>query len=158
MSNTGRLAALMLPNARLVKYGGGETFDDSILCHAGTWLLYPGNPRAIADPAPRRIVVLDATFRRARRMYKRIGALRDLPELSFEAPATLLHRLRFPPRANGLSTIEAIATALGRFEGPSVAEPLLQAYAEFVRRADLTRGRRRQLVEGVTRARTRNRY
>ncbi len=143
-SNTGRLAALILPNARIVEYGGGNPFDDSFLCSDGTWLLYPGSHRGVPSPAPKRVVVLDATFRQARRMYKRIGALRALPELSLDAPAQAPHRLRAPPRADGLSTIEAIATALGRLENESLAEPLLRAYAEFVKRADFTRGRQRQ--------------
>src|SRR5512141_2953949 len=82
-SNTGRLAALMLPNARIVKYGGGEPFDESPLTAAGTWLLYPSAGRELPSGTPRRLVVLDATFRQARRMYKRIEALRGLPELSF---------------------------------------------------------------------------
>lgn len=42
-----------------------------------------------------------------------------------------------------LSTIEAIATALAEFESPELAVPLMAAYAEFVRRADISRGRRR---------------
>jgi len=144
-SNTGRLAALMLPSATIVKYGGGEPFDDSFLCRDGTWLLYPGQHREVSSPAPQRIVVLDGTFRQARRMYKRITALRTLPELSFEAPLATPYRLRHPPRADGLSTIEAIAAALGRFESLSLAEPLLKSYGEFVRRADATRGRQRAL-------------
>ena len=144
-SNTGRLAALMLPKAHIVKYGGGDPFDDSFLCRDGTWLLYPGRYRGVVSPAPKRIVVLDATFRQARRMYRRIGALRALPELSFDAPAAAPPRLRYPPRVDGLSTIEAIAMALGRFESESLAEPLLKAYSEFVRRADFTRGRLRDV-------------
>ena len=143
-SNTGRLAALMLPNARIVKYGGGESFDESPLTREGTWLLYPGSGREPPTGVPRRLVVLDATFRQARRMYKRIEALRGLPELSLAAPVEQPHRLRHPPRADGLSTIEAIASALGMFEDPTLSERLLAAYREFVRRADATRGRQRR--------------
>jgi DTW domain-containing protein YfiP len=85
-------------------------------------------------------------------MYKRIRALRTLPELALPAPQSQPHRLRHAPRPDGLSTIEAIAAALGRFENPMLAAPLLTAYAEFVRRADATRGRQRPnwTVEGVT--------
>ena len=144
-SNTGRLATLMLPNAQIVKYGGGEPFDESPLTGEGTWLLYPGTGRELPAGAPRRLVVLDATFRQARRMYKRIEVLRSLPELSLAAPAEQPHRLRHPPHADGLSTIEAIATALGRFEDPMLCERLLAAYGEFVRRADATRGRQRRV-------------
>ena len=142
-SNTGRLAALVLPNAQILKYGGGTPFDDSCIGRDGTWLLYPAKSKEPVTPAPRRIIVLDATFRQAKRMYQRITALRGLPELSFDAPVTVPHRLRRPPRIDGLSTIEAIAAALGRFENPKVAESLLAVYAEFVQRADATRGRQR---------------
>ena len=145
-SNTGRLAALMLPNVRIIKYGGGEPFDDSLIGGDGTCLLYPGRNQTSLATIPRRFVVLDATFRQARRMYKRITALRSMPELSLVAPGNQPNRLRNPPRADGLSTIEAIATALGQFENPNLTEPLLTAYAEFVRRADATRGRQRPRV------------
>ncbi len=143
-SNTARLATLMLPNARILKYGGGEPFDDALICSDGTWLLFPGRGGAVPSSVPRRLVVLDGTFRQARRMYKRITALHSLPELSLAAPANQPDRLRHPPRADGLSTIEAIATALGQFEDPMLCERLLAAYGEFVRRADATRGRQRR--------------
>jgi DTW domain-containing protein YfiP len=142
-SNTARLAALILTKARIVKYGNEEPFDDSLLCGDGTWLLYPGSHQTPTQPLPRRFVVLDGTFRQARRMYKRISALRALPELALSAPSHQPHRLRNPPRVDGLSTIEAIAMVLGRFESPDIAAQLLAAHAEFVRRADATRGRQR---------------
>lgn len=143
-SNTGRLAALMLTNSRIVSYGGGEPFDDAFIRGDGTWLLYPGPNQPQLQPLPRRLIVLDGTFRQARRMYKKIPALRALPELALSAPCNLPHRLRHSPRADGLSTIEAIATALGQFENSNLAERLMTAYTEFVRRADATRGRQRQ--------------
>ena len=142
-SNTGRLAALMLTSARIVSYGGGEHFDDTMLAGDGTWLLYPGPKQLAHVSLPRRLIVLDATFRQARRMYKKIPALRALPELALCPPDKPRLRLRHPPRADGLSTIEAIAAALGKIENPSLAKPLLAAYAEFVRRANATRGRQR---------------
>jgi DTW domain-containing protein YfiP len=143
-SNTGRLAALMLSNSRIVRYGGGEPFDDSMIAGDGTWLLYPGPHQTLRQPLPRRFVVLDGSFRQARRMYKRISALRALPELSLSAPSNQRPRLRNPPTVDGMSTIEAIATVLGQFESPVIAEQLLTAHAEFVRRADATRGRQRR--------------
>ena len=148
-SNTARLAALILRKARIVKYGNDEAFDDSLLSGDGTWLLYPGPHQTRQPMAPRRFVVLDGTFRQARRMYKRISALRALPELSLCAPSQQPLRLRNPPRVDGLSTIEAIATVLGRFESTEIAEQLLAAHAEFVRRADATRGRQRPRLTAV---------
>src|SRR4051794_40049814 len=46
-SNTGRFAALSLPNSRVMAYGGGADFDASKLSEPGTALLY------CSGPAPR---------------------------------------------------------------------------------------------------------
>jgi DTW domain-containing protein YfiP len=146
-SNTARFAALALPGTRILEYGGGLSFDDGELAAAGTALLYSAGPGAPArpaqDPAPRRLVVLDGSYRQTRRMYKRIAALRDLPELALPPPAVVPLRLRVPPRADGMSTLEAIAHALGRLEGPELSLPLLALHAELVRRMDVRRGRLR---------------
>ena len=142
-SNTGRLAALMLSNVRIVPYGGGEPFDEVPLQGDDTWLLFPDAKAVTPRTQPRRLVLLDATFRQARRMYKKIPGLRLLQQCALDAPEQRTPGLRRSPRADGLSTIEAIATALARFENPELAAPLMTAYAEFVRRSDMARGRKR---------------
>jgi DTW domain-containing protein YfiP len=76
-------------------------------------------------------------------MYKRIHSLRGLRELALRAPAVAPLRLRQPPHVDGMSTLEAIAHALGLLEGPQIAEPLHALQAEFVQRMDTLRGRRR---------------
>ncbi len=145
-SNTGRFAALALPNSRLVSYGGGAPFDAAWLSEPGTALLYcSGRARGLSF-VPRRLVVLDGSFRQARRMYKRVPALRELPELTLAAPTITPTRLRQPPQADGMSTIEAVAAALALLEGQECAQPLWAFYAELVRRADYLRGRKRAVV------------
>ncbi len=144
--NTGRFAALALPNSRLLSYGGGPSFDSAGLREPSTALLYCSGPARPVSFVPRRLVVLDGSFRQARRMYKRVPALRELPELTLPALAVAPTRLRQPPRPEGMSTIEAIAEALALLEGPERAEPLRAFYAELVRRADYMRGRKRELV------------
>jgi DTW domain-containing protein len=142
-SNTGRLAALMLSNLRIVPYGGGEPFDEEPLRGDDTWLLFPDANAALPSTRPQRLVLLDATFRQARRMYKKIPGLRGLQQCALSAPEQRTPGLRRSPRADGLATIEAIAVALARFENPELAMPLMTAYAEFVRRSDMVRGRKR---------------
>ena len=142
-SNTGRLAALMLNNVRIVPYGGGEPFDEEPLRCDDTWLLFPGAKSAAPRGRPRRLVLLDATFRQSRRMYKKISGLRQLQQCALNAPERRTPGRRRSPRPDGLSTIEAIATALAQFESPELAVPLMTAYAEFVRRADISRGWKR---------------
>lgn len=142
-SNTGRLAALMLSNVCIVPYGGGEPFDEAVLRGNDTWLLFPDASSAAPPGQPQRLVLLDATFRQARRMYKKIAGLRLLPQCTLDPPEQRRPGRRRSPRPDGLSTIEAIATALAQFESPELAAPLMAAYAEFVRRADIPRGRKR---------------
>jgi DTW domain-containing protein YfiP len=145
-SNTGRFAALSLPNSRLLGYGGGEPFDASQFEGEGTALLYcSGAPRPLSF-VPTRLIVLDGSFRQARRMYKRVAALRDLPEFTLPAPLVTPTRLRQPPQSGGMSTIEAIAAALSVIEGRELAAPLWALHAELVRRADYMRGRKREIV------------
>ena len=136
-SNTGRLAALALPNCEILDYGDGrEVFDDRALRAPGAWLLYPDRPSAFtpAEP-PSQIVVLDATWRQSRRMYRKIDALRGMPTLALPEPAQARARLRQPTHSDGVSTLEAIAAALGMVEGPECSEPLFRFFDEAVRRA-----------------------
>lgn len=146
-SNTGRFAALSLPNSRLLSYGGGPEFDVAPLREPGTALLYCSGPPRSLPFVPRRLIVLDGSFRQARRMYKRVPELRDLPELTLPAPRITPTRLRTPTLEGGMSTIEAVAAALAQLEGPQLAQPLLELHAELVRRADHLRGRRREIVK-----------
>ena len=149
-SNTGRFAALALPKSRILEYGGGEPFDPAPVTAPRTALLYCSGPaRSLPRPlpfVPERLVVLDGSFRQARRMYKRVPELRDLPEFSLPAPRVTPTRLRKPPQPEGMSTIEAIAAALSALEGPELAAPLWALHAELVRRADRMRGRKREIV------------
>jgi len=133
----------MLSSARIVPYGGAEPFDDALLGGPDTWLLHPDAPSAAPPGRPQRLVLLDATFRQTRRMYKKLAPLHALPKCALELPHVRTPGRRIAPRADGLSTIEAIAAALARFESPDLAPPLLAAYAEFVRRADISRGHAR---------------
>ncbi|MHB8902642.1 MAG: DTW domain-containing protein, partial [Thermoguttaceae bacterium] len=123
--------------------GRGEPFDEAVLGGEGTWLLSPDAQPPAPVGRPRRLVLLDGTFRQARRMYRKIPGLHRLPRYALELPEQRTAGRRTAPRADGLSTIEAIAAALAQFESPDLAARLMAAYAEFVRRADLARGRTR---------------
>lgn len=140
-SNTGRLVALMLSNVRVVPYGGGDPFDETQVIGDDTWLLFPDAKPDVPPERPRRLVVLDASFRQARRMSRKISGLHRLPRWTLTVPPIRTPGRRKPPRPDGLSTIEAIALALAQFESPEWATPLLTAYAEWVRRAQISGGR-----------------
>jgi DTW domain-containing protein len=135
-SNTGRLAALALANARLLTYGApDESLDTALLSEPGTWLLYPDGPTAPPDaPVPRQLVVLDASWSQARRMTQRIAALRTLPRLVLPPPAPGMLRLRDPTHPSGMSTLDAIARAVAVLEGLEAAAPLARLAALRVQR------------------------
>jgi len=116
-SNTGRLAHLALPNSEIVDYGGGE--PPRLPDLTGAWLLYPEGPAVDLVTPPAQLVVLDATWSQARRMYRKLGALRGLPTLRLPEGPMAAARLRESPGPGRVSTIEAIARALRLLEGPA---------------------------------------
>lgn len=128
-TNTGRIAALALPHARVISFGapgdraGDLRFEDAAL-------LFPGGGAERGGPV-RRLVVIDGSWHQARRMAQRIPSIRGLPRLSLP-PRPGAHRLRAAPRPEAMSTIEAIALALGRLQGPAAERALLDLHARHV--------------------------
>jgi DTW domain-containing protein len=144
-SNTGRLAELAMPNARIIPCGGGDRIglaplDDTLLRASNTWLLWPDGAGAQPElPPPERIIVLDATWQQARRLYSRPPAFQAMPRLVLPVPDKSRKRLRDPHRADGMSTIEAVAAAVAVLEGKELAEPLERLYDEVVHRTNTLR-------------------
>ena len=149
-----RLLHLSLQHSRLEV---GETFADEALAawlgpndgtNSGpnsdmTALLYPvteSAPGPLADPAqpPRRLVVLDATWRKSLRMLCLNPRLLALPRWPLrDPPASAYAALRRAHRPDQLSTLEATCLALQQLEPAGAAryEPLLEAFGGFVAEA-----------------------
>jgi DTW domain-containing protein len=138
-SNSGRLAHLALPNSELVDHGGSAG-PARLPALEGAWLLYPEGPvvETSPRPPPRQLVVLDATWSQARRMFRKLGALRGLPVLRLPDAPMPATRLRESPGPGRVSTIEAIARALRLVEGDAVAAPLEALFQLAVERARST--------------------
>ena len=138
-SNSGRLAHLALPNSEIIEHGGA-TGAVALPPLAGAWLLFPeGEPmRTVPEPPPRQLVVLDATWSQARRMFRKLAALRGLPILRLPDAPMSAARLRESPAPGRVSTIEAIAGALRLLEGEAAAAPLEALFAIAVARAAAT--------------------
>jgi DTW domain-containing protein YfiP len=142
-SNTGRLVALAMPNSRIIPCGGGtriglSPIDDEFLRAPDTWLLWPDGTGTQPDMSdlipPNRVVVIDATWQQARRLYSSMPALRAMPRLALPEPKKDRDRLRRQRRFDGMSTLEAVAAAVARLEGVETAKPLEILYDELVRR------------------------
>ncbi|HET7500519.1 MAG TPA: tRNA-uridine aminocarboxypropyltransferase [Kofleriaceae bacterium] len=138
-SNSGRLAHLALPNSEIVEHGGvaGPAVLPPL---AGAWLVFPEGAPATAPPVPPpgQLVVLDATWSQARRMFRKLAGLRGLPILRLPDAPMPAARLRESPSPGRVSTIEAIARALRLIEGEAAAAPLEALFALAVARAAAT--------------------
>lgn len=137
-----RLLRLSLARCRVVV---GEVFDPAALLAlldgdvSGNALLYPADTAAGLQERselarPRRLVVLDGTWRKSVRMLHANALLQTLPRWSI-APSgpTRYAALRKARRPAQLSTLEATCAALAQVEqAVGRYEPLLAAFERFV--------------------------
>lgn len=141
-TNSARTAALALEGSVVVPWGGrGEPFDRAACTGEGAWLLYPGpEARTPPGPMPRRLVVIDGTWRQVRKLLHHEPGLIGLPHLSLPPPPKAALRLRVAPTEQRMSTIEAVAEALRVLEGDEPAAALHAAQALLVQRIYASRG------------------
>lgn len=89
----------------------------------GDALLWPGDDGVRADPAAvARLVVVDGTWKQARKALHHVEGLVHLPRLSLPPRLPTVRRLRRPPTEEAMSTAEAVAHALRVFGDESGAE------------------------------------
>lgn len=152
-----RLLHMNLPRSRLVV---GETFDEATLrsllfaplfpgdgsavdCTVHPVLLYPDDATnqagmytaEVASPSSirHRLVVIDGTWRKSRKMLYRNPLLQQLPRLTLNDTAASRYSIRKAHRPHQLSTFEATCLALIALEGNAHAfQPLLEAFDGFV--------------------------
>lgn len=149
--NTAGLLHLSLANNQLHM---GETFAPQFLTdllHSGNKtnvLLYPAVPEekslGLATPgllpdldklAPEqlRLIVLDGTWRKSRKMLYLNRSLQTLPRLALTACPPSLYRIRKAHRLDQLSTLEAGCYALCQLENGLVDyTPLLKSFGQFI--------------------------
>jgi DTW domain-containing protein YfiP len=145
--NSARLLHLSLQHSRMVV---GEAFDDVALQALMpepryTVLLYPptayaGHAAPVAldstqllDPSKVRLVVLDATWRKSRKMLHISPGLQRLPRLALADVPEGRYAIRKAHQPGQLSTLEATCAALAQLEGNSAKwQTLLDAFDGFV--------------------------
>jgi DTW domain-containing protein len=136
----------------------GFRFEDhprirDLAASADTALLFPGDAATPIDAIPPgagwpgTLVVLDATWPQAVKMLRANPRIAALPRLAL-APArpSGYGDLRREPGPEHLSTLEAVALALGALEGdPGRYEPMCEAFRRSVeRQIAVARGPRRE--------------
>jgi DTW domain-containing protein YfiP len=146
--NSAGLLHRSLPQSRVLV---GEAFDEAVL-HAAlyeskyTLLLYPPSDYAghaaaaaldaaeLTNPAQLRLVVLDATWRKSRKMLHLNPWLQGLPRFSLDESVTSGYgAIRKAHKPGQCSSLEATCAALAQLQGDaSRYTPLLQAFDGFV--------------------------
>ena len=138
--NSARLLHLSLPRSRMLT---GETFNerelsDWLIEPRYTVLLYPqtqGDEAPAVDtvqiknPSSVRLVVLDGTWRKSRKMLHLNPLLRQLPRLSLEDAPASNYLIRKAHKPGQLSTLEATCAALAQLESNAEKyQPLLKSF------------------------------
>jgi DTW domain-containing protein len=151
--NSARLLHLSLPSSRLLV---GERFaaaELDLALHAGgraPLLLYPHtpgeaalglpappplDPSLLAQPDALRLVLLDATWRKSRKMLYVNSSLQGLPRFALQDLPPSAYRIRKAHAPDQLSSLEAAVHALSRLENrPGHYLPLLDGFDRFVER------------------------
>lgn len=141
-TGTARIAALAMPNLRILDFGEDAEPALSALpseVAGGSHLLFPTDASAPFVDV-KRLVVIDGTWRQTRRMYTKLPALHGVPKLALPEKQTKVLRLRESKFEAGRSTLEAIAEAIALLEGEDVAAPLHALHADYVEHVFRARG------------------
>ncbi|HVK71047.1 MAG TPA: tRNA-uridine aminocarboxypropyltransferase [Polyangium sp.] len=139
-SNTGRLVARMIPETIVRVHGDPSREPAAPLPEGRVLLLYPDPEARVlsADLVEGRRAVLmvpDGTWGQARRSARRdVDAREALVVKLPEGPSTRFGALRRSEREGTVSTMEAVARALGILEGPEVEARMMQVFEAFLER------------------------
>jgi DTW domain-containing protein YfiP len=100
------------------------------------------DPALLATPQKIRLVVLDGTWRKSRKMLYQNPLLLQLPRLPLTQMPPSQYLIRKAHAPDQLSTLEATCYALAQLEGNAAAvEPLLASFQRFVAHFQATGGR-----------------
>lgn len=158
-TNTGWLAEATLANSEVWVRGKKDAPLDYKPLASGSHtslLLYPNSgaaeltPEYVARiPGPVQLVVPDGTWGQGSRTAGRILREARIPTVKLARGALSRYQLRQETNAEGLATFEAIARALGVFEGEGVQRELEDIFQILVDRQLYMRGKlRREAVHG----------
>ncbi|MBI4956866.1 MAG: DTW domain-containing protein [Myxococcales bacterium] len=134
---TARFVALGLERATIVRSDTHAAEPPAAIAR-GAALLYPEPGGALLGslaPAerPATLVVIDGTWAQARTIYRDCQWLHALPRFRLAPSTPSRYRLRREPRAECLSTIEAIVDALGALEPETAGlDGLLGAFERMI--------------------------
>lgn len=89
---------------------------------------------------PIQLIVPDGNWRQASKVHTRHKELAEIPRVMIKDANLAEHHLRAESTSYGMSTLEAIARALGVIEGQQVQDVLLQLYQDKLQATLVGRG------------------
>lgn len=118
----------------------GERFPEleQAFCGFSPLLLFPGEPAVTAPQwrqqvtSPTLLVVIDGTWRKARKILHLNPALQHLPRLHLAELPQSRYRLRKSSQPGSLATVEAVVAALSVLEDGQGFEALLQPFEAMI--------------------------
>jgi DTW domain-containing protein YfiP len=148
-SNSGTLALKALSNSALFVRGQGERLDLAPALDPAyrNVLFYPAedamelNAEFMAlDPRPVNLIVPDGNWRQASKVAVRHPELASLPRVKISRVNAAKYHLRKETTPEGMSTLEAIARALGVTESEATGERMLDLYQAKLKATLIGRG------------------
>ncbi|MCX2779115.1 DTW domain-containing protein [Microbulbifer thermotolerans] len=135
--NTGRMAHLCLENSELVVAEKLSEDELAQLLAPSSGLLYPSlgwlPPVAPAERSElEQLVVIDATWRKSKKILHLHPVLQRLPRISLEGGLKSNYQIRRSSLANSLSTLESIAMAMQQLEPARDFQAMLQPFERMV--------------------------
>ena len=137
--NTARICKLCLPQTQIWLGEGADDFRQ-LRAELATearpvWLLYPGEAaqsfaqliEAVQPQVGVRLLLVDATWKKAYKMWQLNPWLECLPQVSLSHLASN-YRIRKSPKKHYLSTLEALGYSLTELEPGLDTRPLFQAF------------------------------
>ena len=101
-------------------------------------------PEWLRNPASLRLIVLDGTWRKSRKILYLNPLLQQLPRLALHNTAPSRYRIRKAHAANQLSTLEATCLALMQADpGPQKYDQLLSAFEGYIEQQITTEATRK---------------
>ncbi|HXH73322.1 MAG TPA: tRNA-uridine aminocarboxypropyltransferase [Bacteriovoracaceae bacterium] len=149
-TNSGTLALKALSNSEIKIRGKDQTALDlstNLTSEYRTFLYYPSenavelNEKLISESTlPIQLIVPDGNWRQASKVHYRHHELLNVPRVMISTPNLAEHHLRAENTEYGMSTLQAIALALGVIEGPEVQEKMMLLYQKKLEQTLIGRG------------------
>ncbi len=149
-TNTARIATSILKNSEILLRGVQEEplLQERVFrSHYTPILLYPSEKstplkKEIFKGQKIQLIVPDGSWRQTRKFSKREPYLDKIPHVHLEPSKPSLFFLRRKIKPDGVSTMEAIARALGILESPTVQEKLEEVFLIHIERTLKSRGQK----------------